>query len=74
MEFRLIFFSRGVDAARCCMAAFDLATDRAVFPRGKAMRMTTINQQTKRPALGSCLAHGSDRLAKVWPISGRAKE
>lgn len=38
------------------------------------MRMTTINQQTKRPALGSCFAHGSDRLAKVWSISGRAKE
>jgi hypothetical protein len=36
--------------------------------------MTTINQQTKRPALGSCFAHGADRLAKVWSISGRAKE
>lgn len=38
------------------------------------MRMTFIDQQTKRPALGSCFAHGSDRLAKVWHGSGRAKE
>jgi hypothetical protein len=37
------------------------------------MRMTTINQETKRPALGSCFAHGSDRLAKVWSISGERR-
>lgn len=39
------------------------------------MRMTTFNRQPiQRPALGSCFAHGVDRLAKVWPISGRATE
>ena len=39
------------------------------------MRMTSINDQpTRRTALGSCFTHGADRLAKVWSISGRAKE
>jgi len=40
------------------------------------MRMTTtINQSTKRPALGSCFAHGTDRLAaKVWSFPGRTTE
>lgn len=38
------------------------------------MRMTFINRQTKRPALGSCFAHGADRLATVWQGSGRAME
>jgi hypothetical protein len=38
------------------------------------MRMTFINQPTERPTGGSCFAHGSDRLAKVWHSSGRATE
>jgi len=46
------------------------------FFREATMRMTTtINQPTKRPALGSCFAHGTDRLAaKVWSFSGRTTE
>ena len=46
------------------------------FFRETTMRMTYIfNQPTKRPALGSCFAHGSDRLAaKVWSFSGRTTE
>jgi len=39
------------------------------------MRMTSINQPTKRPAFGSCFVHGYDRLAaKVWSLSGRTTE
>ena len=39
------------------------------------MGMTYINQPTKRPTLGSCFAHGIDRLAaKVWSLSGRTTE
>ena len=39
------------------------------------MRIDTFNQPTKRPALGSCFAHGSDRLdGMVWSFSGRAAE
>jgi hypothetical protein len=39
------------------------------------MRIDTYNQPAKRPALGSCFVHGSDRLAAmVWSSSGRAAE
>jgi hypothetical protein len=39
------------------------------------MRMTYLKPQIQRPALGSCFAHGSDRLvAKVWSLSGRTTE
>jgi hypothetical protein len=50
--------------------------DHPRFFREATMRMTTtINQPTKRPALGSCFAHGTDRLAaKVWSFSGRTTE
>jgi hypothetical protein len=47
------------------------------FFREATMRMTTttINQPAKRPALGSCFAHGTDRLAaKVWSFPGRTTE
>jgi hypothetical protein len=50
--------------------------DHRVFSE-KRMRMTTttINQPAKRPALGSCFAHGTDRLAaKVWSFPGRTTE
>ena len=41
----------------------------------RTMRIDTYNQPTKRPALGSCFAHGADRLAvMVWSLSGRAAE
>jgi hypothetical protein len=41
----------------------------------RTMRIETYNQPTKRPALGSCFVHGSDRLAAmVWSSSGRAAE
>ena len=39
------------------------------------MRMTFINQPTKRPATGSCFAQGIDRLAAyVWSTSGRTAD
>jgi hypothetical protein len=45
-----------------------------VFPR-EMMRMTFINQLTKRPTTGSCFAQGIDRLAAyVWSTSGRTAD
>lgn len=38
------------------------------------MRTHSINQPTKRLALGACFAQGTDRLAKVRPLSGRTTE
>jgi hypothetical protein len=64
----------GVDEVECCMAASNHHEQPRVFPR-EMMRMTFINQPTKRPTTGSCFAQGIDRLAAyVWSTSGRAAD
>jgi hypothetical protein len=57
------------------MAAFDHHESPESFPEREMMRMTFINQPTKRPTTGSCFAQGIDRLAAyVWSTSGRTAD